>query len=95
MGAAWDDDVGVLRQEQRALQGVMENFVSNIRKKIVEVEVTRRPPEAESAHPTTDATAGPEKLAHRIPQERPVYRMDWKDHVLLLESHVRKKLRLR
>ena len=42
---------------------VMENFVSNIRKKIVEVEVTGCPPEAESAQPTTDATAGPEKSA--------------------------------
>ena len=51
---------------------VMENFVSNIRKKIVEVEVTGRPPEAESAQPTTDATTGSEKPTHRIPQERPV-----------------------
>ena len=74
---------------------VMENFVSNIRKKIVEVEVTGCPPETESAKPTTDATTGPEKPTHRIPQEQPVYRMDWKDLVLLLESPVRKKLRLR
>ena len=51
---------------------VMENFVSNIRKKIVEVEVTGCPPEAESAKPTTDAATGPEKPTHRIPQERPV-----------------------
>ena len=49
---------------------VMENFVSNIRKKIV--EVTGCPPEAESAKPTTDAATGPEKPRHRIPQERPV-----------------------
>lgn len=27
--------------------------------------------------------------------DQPVYRMDWKDLVLLLESPVRKKLRLR
>ena len=45
---------------------VMENFVSNIRKKIVEVEVTGCPPGAESARPTTDATTGPEKPTHRM-----------------------------
>ena len=50
---------------------VMENFVSNIRKKIVEVEVTGCPPEAEPAQPTTDTTGGSGKPTHRISQERP------------------------
>ncbi len=50
---------------------VMENFVSNIRKKIVEVEVTGCPPEAESARSATDATSGPGKPTHKITQERP------------------------
>ena len=50
---------------------VMENFVSNIRKKIVEVEVTWYPPEAESAQSATGATAGPGKPTHKIPHERP------------------------
>lgn len=62
MGAARDDDAGVLRQKQRYLQR-MDNFVRNIRKKIVEVEVTGRPEEGE---PEAPATTHPQAYARKF-----------------------------
>lgn len=51
---------------------VMENFVRNIRKKIVEVEVMGRPGETEPATPATSAPTVPDVSVRKIQQERPI-----------------------
>ena len=50
---------------------VMENFVRNIRKKIVEVEVMGRPEETEPATPATSAPTVPDGSVRKIQQGRP------------------------
>lgn len=49
---------------------VMENFVRNIRKKIVEVEVTGRPAEGESDAPAATSSSGRDTKVREVPTER-------------------------
>lgn len=51
---------------------VMENFVRNIRKKIVEVELMGRPEETEPATPAASALTVPDGSVRKIQQERPI-----------------------
>ena len=50
---------------------VMENFVRNIRKKIVEVQVTGRPPEESTAAPIIGASCDQKGVASKSPSVRP------------------------
>lgn len=51
--------------------GVMENFVRNIRKKIVEVAVTGRPSETKSDSPAASASSSPEGPLRKIRKSIP------------------------
>ena len=50
---------------------VMDNFVRNIRKKIVEVEVMGRPAEGEPDAPDAASSSGRETKVRELPADRP------------------------